>query len=42
MPVMDNRDFLINHISALKLLGTGAQQGQLGELLALDEDGSKR
>jgi argininosuccinate synthase len=38
LSVLDNRDFLINHLAALRLLAPAAQQGQLGELLALDAD----
>jgi argininosuccinate synthase len=36
LSVLDNRDFLINHLSALRLLAPN-QQGELGELLALDQ-----
>ncbi len=42
LSVLDNRDFLINHIQALRLLGPASDKGQLGELLALDTDAPKK
>ena len=36
LSVVDNRDFLLHHLSALKQLNP-SNQGPLGELLALDQ-----